>query len=57
MDSKQNRGQPDRSRINTSEPWEIQYWTKKFGVSPEKLKETVQQVGASAKAVQQALKK
>ena len=34
MDDKRNRGQPDRSLINTHEPWEVEYWSKKFGVSP-----------------------
>ena len=56
MDDKRNRGQPDRSLINTHEPWEVEYWSKKFGVSPEKLKETVQTVGTSKAAVQKALR-
>jgi hypothetical protein len=55
MDDKRNRGQPDRSLINTHEPWEVEYWSKKFGVSPEKLKETVHKVGPSKEAVRKAL--
>ncbi len=55
MDDKRNRGEPDRSLINTHEAWEVQYWSKKFGVSPEKLRETVQRVGTSTEAVKKAL--
>lgn len=57
MDDKRNRGQPDRSLINTHENYEVRYWSQKFGVTPEKLKETVQKVGTSAKAVEKELKK
>lgn len=57
MDDKRNRGQPDRSLINTHEDYEVRYWSKKFGISAEKLKETVHKVGNSAKKVQNALKK
>ena len=56
-DDKKNRGEPDRSRINTSEEHEIRYWTKKFGVSSQQLNETVKKVGTSASAVQKALGK
>lgn len=56
-DDRKNRGEPDRSRINTSEEHEIRYWTKKFGVSSQQLNETVKKVGTSASAVQKALGK
>ena len=32
-----NRGQPLRSKINMSEDYEVQYWTKHFGISREDL--------------------
>ncbi|MDG9882333.1 DUF3606 domain-containing protein [Pseudomonas putida CSV86] len=54
-DDLNNRGPQDRSRINLSEEWEVQYWTKKFGVTKEKLTEAVKAVGASAEAVQKHL--
>lgn len=53
-DDTKKRGGQDRGRINTSEDYEIRYWSKKFGVSPEKLKAAV---GSSAAAVQKELGK
>ena len=56
-DDKKNRGPADRSRINIHEPYEVRYWCKELGVSPDKLKELVQQFGVSVVAIRQALKK
>lgn len=55
MDNLNNRGQPDRSKINMSEDYEVKYWTKHFGVSKEKLAAVVAKVGNSASAVQKEL--
>jgi hypothetical protein len=33
-DDSSKRGPQDRSRIRLGEPYEIQYWRKKFGVTP-----------------------
>jgi len=52
-----NRGPQDRSRINLSESWEVQYWTKKFSVTEKQLRDAVQAVGSSADAVQKKLGK
>ena len=52
-----NRGPQDRSRINLSESWEVQYWTKKFGVTEQQLRDAVKAVGSSADAVQRKLGK
>ncbi len=49
-------GSQDRSRINIHEDYEVRYWTKKLGVSADKLKEAVQKVGNSAQAVEKDLK-
>ena len=54
-DNVQNRGQPDRSKVNMNEDYEVKYWTKHFGVSKERLAEVVQRVGNSATAVQKEL--
>jgi Protein of unknown function (DUF3606) len=54
-DDPSKKGKQDRSRINTSEDYEVRYWSKKFGVSPEKLKAAVRKVGNSVIAVQQEL--
>jgi hypothetical protein len=56
-DDTKNRGEPDRSRINLSEDYEVRYWTEKFGVSAEQLAVAIKQVGNSPNAVRQALGK
>ena len=50
-----NRGEPDRSKINMSEDYEVQYWAKHLGVSKEKLAQVVEKVGNSAAAVRKEL--
>ena len=57
MDNKQKVGSPDRDRINVHEDYELQDWSKKFGVSPDELKAAVKAVGTSAKDVEDHLKK
>lgn len=56
-DNPQDRGPADRSRVNTSEDYEVQYWSKKFGVSAEELKKAVEKVGPMADNVQKELGK
>lgn len=55
MDNLQNRGQPDRSKINMSEDHEVRYWTKHLGVSKERLAKVVEKVGNSATSVRKEL--
>jgi hypothetical protein len=43
--------------INVSEDDELQYWAKKFGITPEKLKSAVRAVGSSAAAIDKYLHK
>lgn len=57
MDDKKNTGSPDRDRININEDYELQYWSKKFGVSSNELKEAVKAVGSAVKEVERHLKK
>ena len=57
MDDKKNVGASDRNLINTSENYEVEYWSKKFGVRTEVLKTAIRAVGNSASAVEQYLKK
>jgi hypothetical protein len=54
-DDKTHRGRPDRDRINTSEPYELRDWAKKFGVTEERLRTAVNEVGNSADAVERYL--
>lgn len=55
-DDKTLRGPQDATRIALGEDYEVQYWTKKFGVSRDKLEDAVKAVGNSADAVEQHLK-
>jgi hypothetical protein len=50
-DNKKLKGAPDRTRINVHEPYEVEYWTKKFGISSQQLRGAVKSVGVSAKNV------
>ena len=52
-----NKGPQDRSRISLLEPHEVQYWADKFNVSKERLSEAVKNVGHSAAAVEEELKR
>lgn len=54
-DKTQTRG-ADRKRINVNEDYELRDWSKKFNVTPDKLKEAVQAVGTSADAVEKHLR-
>jgi len=51
-DNKSKRGGSDRALIAVSEPYEVRYWSKKFKVTPAKLKYAVKKVGHSAKKVE-----
>ncbi|MGY3494752.1 DUF3606 domain-containing protein [Bradyrhizobium sp. USDA 4502] len=51
-DSKKKRGAADRALIALSESYEVAYWSKKFKVTPAKLKAAVKKVGHSAKKVE-----
>jgi hypothetical protein len=50
-DDKTLRTPADASRIAMGEDYEVQYWTKKLGVSREELQRAVDAVGNSADAV------
>jgi len=56
-DDKSKTGGPDRQRINTSEEYEVRDWSKRFGVTPEQLKDAVKKVGPMADDVQRELGK
>ncbi|HEY4678796.1 MAG TPA: DUF3606 domain-containing protein [Candidatus Angelobacter sp.] len=56
-DDKTKRGPQDRSRVSLSEPYEVEYWTKKFGVSKSELGLLVMKHGNSVKKIEDALKK
>jgi hypothetical protein len=51
------RGPQDRSRINVSERWEVDYWCERLGVTPAQLKRAVKSAGPSVKNVRRELRK
>ena len=55
-DDKKKRGGADRGLIALSEPYEVAYWSKKFKITPAKLKTAVKKVGHSAKKVDAYIK-
>jgi len=55
-DDKKKRGGADRGLIALSEPYEVAYWSKKFKITPAKLKAAVEKVGHSAKKVDAYIK-
>jgi hypothetical protein len=55
MDNLTKRDQPDRSKINMSEDFELKYWLKALGVSRNELQRAVDKVGNSAAAVRKEL--
>ena len=55
-DNKKKRGGADRGLIALSEPYEVAYWSKKFKVTPAKLKSAVKKAGRSAKNVEAYIK-
>ena len=55
VDDLTKRGAADRSRINMEEDYEVEYWTKRFGVSREQLKRAVEKAGPMVEDVQREL--
>lgn len=55
MDNLTKREQPDRSKINMHETFEVKYWTHALGVSKEELQKAVDKVGNSAATVRKEL--
>ena len=45
----------DPTKINVNQSWEIEYWTKKFGVTEQQLRTAVNAVGPLVKDVKRYL--
>jgi hypothetical protein len=56
-DDLSKRGPQDRARVNVNEPHEVRYWSEKWGVSEQQLRNAVSRVGVMATDVERALKK
>ena len=52
-DDKDNKGSPDRDRIDVNDPNELEYWADAFNTTKEQIKEAVNQVGTSATRVKE----
>jgi hypothetical protein len=55
-DSRKKRGGADRGLIALSEPYEVAYWSKKFKITPARLKAAVKKAGHSARNVEAYIK-
>ncbi|QPF90232.1 DUF3606 domain-containing protein [Bradyrhizobium commune] len=49
------RVQPDRSKINMSDDYEVKYWTHELGITKSRLQHLVDKIGNSAAAVRNEL--
>lgn len=54
-DNPKDRQPQDAQRVNIDQNYELQYWSQKFGVSPEQLKRVVDRVGPMADDVKRAI--
>lgn len=54
-DDLRKRGGQDRTRIDVNQDYELRDWAKKFGVTPQQLKEAVKAVGDRAADVEKHL--
>lgn len=52
-DDSQKSGEPDRSRINVNQEHELRYWTQKLGITEERLRAVVREVGTMADKVRE----
>jgi hypothetical protein len=55
-DDKTKTAPQDAQRINIHEAYEVEYWSKKFGCTPDKLRAAVKRVGVMAKDVEAAVR-
>lgn len=56
-DNLEKKGPQDSARINIHEPHEVRYWTKALNITEERLRNVVKEVGVSANAVREHIKK
>ena len=56
-DDKSKPGEPDRSKVSTSEPYELSYIASKFALSLDEARDLVAKYGPSREAVEAAAAK
>lgn len=55
MSDSKSKTAADRKRINVHEDYELRYWSEKFGVTHDRLKDAVKKVGTIADDVAREL--
>lgn len=53
-DDKGKTGEPDRSRVAGGEPYEVQYFARKHGISPEQARQLIERIGNDRAALDAA---
>ena len=57
-DNKNKTDYRDRTQVNSSEDYELQYWSKKWGITTEELKDAIKKSGSnSVSKLEEYLKK
>jgi uncharacterized protein DUF3606 len=56
-DNKKKRGKADRARVSGSEPYEVYYVARKYGVSADTVRKVIKKVGNMRVKVYAALEK
>lgn len=57
MDNKTQKDVRDRTRVNINEQYEVEYWSKKFNVTPQELRDAVRETGSeSVKEIEEFLR-
>lgn len=56
-DDRRKRGPADRARVNVNQPWEVDYWTGRWGVTAAQLRQAVKKAGPLTKDVRRELGK
>lgn len=54
-DDPNKRDYRDRDRVNVNEPYEVEYWSNKWGVTQDRLKQAEKKVGPMVKDIQREL--
>ena len=53
-DDKSKKGPADRTRVNIHEPYEVEYWSGHFHVTPDELRALVGKHGVMADDIEKA---
>jgi hypothetical protein len=53
-DDKSDRGEPDRSRVSANEGYEVDYFAKKHGLTPQQAQDLIKKHGTNRKELDAA---